>query len=526
MDILNDPEVSESLVKELLPFKNSFRELPSSYLFSMFLQQIRDFMLLMASIVGPVLTNTSGYIFLNMRADPLLQAAFGLYSFIYFAFHMSIMISGMEKLGIHLSAAFGRKDYAQMKNTFTKGIISSTVLFCLVTLPVALFCQSILVSAGVDKENCVLVQEALYWSIPLFILMICKELIQTFCMAQGHEHFFGTMGIVSSVIAILLNYILIVRYDCGVLGWVYSRSFCSTGELLFVLCIFYWKTDEGGRGVVTISQAIAGFKPFFIDSIKFTLGSYTEYLGFEIAGFFVLLHGDNNQSAAYYSAVNVSALTYTSGIAFGIIIRTRINMLMGMGLPQTARNYFEFYFISTVIAGTVIGIIGLLNRKLLADCYASANDELRRWFLTLVVLYAVTAPSEASACSALVALKTVGGIGHLLKLSVCTLLLGNSISGPMFLYFKIDVTYIFGFTMFLTVLYNVLVLKKVLETDWNAVEFDDGAADGNDSIEALLADQIRTRHNIITPRNRSTTPRSITFSPRKITRMPQNIANF
>ena len=118
-------------------------------------------------------------------------------------------------------------------------------------------------------------------------------------MAQYLAHFFDTMGIVSSVIAILLNYILIVRYDYGVLGWVYSRTLCSTGELLFVLCIFYFKTDEGSRGVVTIPQAIDGFKPFFIDSVKFTLGSYTEYLRFEIAGFFVLLYGDNNQSAAY-----------------------------------------------------------------------------------------------------------------------------------------------------------------------------------------------------------------------------------
>ena len=495
MDILNDPEVSESLVKELLPFKNSFRELPSSYLFSMFLQQIRDFMLLMASIVGPVLTNTSGYIFLNMRADPLLQAAFGLYSFIYFAFHMSIMISGMEKLGIHLSAAFGRKDYAQMKNTFTKGIISSTVLFCLVTLPVALFCQSILVSAGVDKENCVLVQEALYWSIPLFILMICKELIQTFCMAQGHEHFFGTMGIVSSVIAILLNYILIVRYDCGVLGWVYSRSFCSTGELLFVLCIFYWKTDEGGRGVVTISQAIAGFKPFFIDSIKFTLGSYTEYLGFEIAGFFVLLHGDNNQSAAYYSAVNVSALTYTSGIAFGIIIRTRINMLMGMGLKQTAKNYFEFYYFSTIVFGCLLGIIGYIFRHFLADCYASANPDMRYWFLGLMVIFALASPTETSACTGQVGLKTVGGIEHLLKLSVCTLLLGNSIVSPIFLYLDTNVIYIFGFTIFFASLYNGLAAKRALAIDWQS------AASNCDELadDAMLAN-LQRRHNACSPR--------------------------
>lgn len=483
----------EGVIKDILPFSQSFKELPNKFLVSTFFRIVKDFGMLMASMVGPYLTTTCGYIYLNMVGDPVMLASFGLFGFIYFAFHVSIMLSSLEKLGIQLSAVFGKRDYVKMKNTFSKGILTSIVLFLTITFPVSVFMRPVLGSVGVHKENLDIVQEALYFSLPMFVLMISKEILQTFCMAQGFEHYFGNMGIISSVFAIILNYFLIVTGKLGVLGWVYTRTLCSLGELIFTLIIFFLKTEKESRGVLSLKETLPGFDQFFFDSVKFTLGTYTEYLGFEIAGFFVLLKGDNDQTAAYYAAINVSGLTYTSGIALAIVARTRMNILIGMNLKQTARHYFEFFFLSAFSLGLFGTLFGLLGRELLADCYASATPEMRAWFIKLMILFALASPSETSACTAQVGLKTVGGVGQLLKYSALTVLLGNAIASPIFLYLRASVVYIYGWTMGLVCLYNLLVVLKALETDWNDIKLHGEGDEDLDQVAKLLQAQVSPR---------------------------------
>ena len=464
-----NPSVRESsteMVKDLYEFELRLTNLPGAYLIKIFGLLIKDTMLLVAALVGPLLTTTSGYIYLNYVGKPEVMASFGLYSFLYFAFHMSIMLSSMEKLGIELASRIGHKDYQGCKSVFGKGIMTSMILFTLITLPVALFTEKAFTAMGVEKQNAFLAQQALTASLPMILVMLAKELFQAFCMSQGHESVFGNMGIVTSTFAIVFNYFTIVKWDMDILGWVLSRTIASLLELIFVLYIFFAKTSPESRGFASFQDTIDGFKSYFGDAIKFTLGAYSEYLGFEIAGFFVLLAGQEFQTAAFYSVMNIAGISYTFGYSFAVVARTRLNILIGMGKQQTAKYFFEFFILSTIACGVVWGILVVILREPLALCYASSNDELKMWFKSLLVILAFACPSETSLTSAQIGLKTVGGIGHLLVYSVLTLLVGNVVAGPIFLHFKVSVMVIFGWTMFLTILFNLLVIRKALVTDW------------------------------------------------------------
>lgn len=468
---LDTSHSTDNLVKDLMPFKDRFVDLPRPYLLEVFLRLLKDTLMLVAAIVGPLLTTTSGYIYLNMVGKAEEQGSFGLYSFLYFAFNVSIIISSMEKLGIELSKTMGRRDFAACKNVFSKGALTSAIFFCTVTLPVVLFTEKAFLALGVDPTNARLSQQALSYSIPIIFIMIIKELLQAFCMSQGHEHYFGNMGLLTSSFAIVFNYFTIVRWNLGILGWVLSRTIATTIELAIVLYVYCTKTNEKSRGVVSLQETLLDFQKYFFDAVKFSLGTYSEYLGFEIAGIFVLMGGNQYQTAAYYSVMNVAGLTYTFGISFSCVARTRLNLLMGMNCQKTAKNFYEFMILSTVLCGVVMGLLIFTFRDFLASAYASSHPELNSWTKSLLIIMALAAISEACATTGQIGLKTAGGIGHLLRFTLLTLVLGNSVGGPIFLALKANVLFPFGWTMLLTVVLNCLVINKALTTDWSLIRF-------------------------------------------------------
>lgn len=464
---------SSNLVKDLIPFKKRFVDLPRDYLFRIFCSFFRDTMLLLAAIVGPLLTITSGYIFFNLVGKPEIQGSFGLYSFLYFAFFFSIVISSMEKLGIELSKTIGRKDFIGCRTILTRGAITSLIFFTVVTLPVVLFTEKVFLLLGVDPVSSRLAQQGMTASLPLIVTVTIKELLQAFCMAQGLEHYFGNMGLVTSTIAICLNYIAIINWNLGLLGWIWSRTIASILECAFVAYIYFSRTVEESRGFVALEDALYGFKTYFTDAVRFCLGSYSEYLGFEIAGIFVIMSGRQYETAAYYSVMNVATINFTIGISFSCIARTRLNLLFGMKLYQTAKHFFEFYMVCTCLVGVAIGVLIFLFRAPIASIYASSHPELHDWTKSLLIIMASVSPSETCSTSGQVGLKTVGGINHLLRYSVFTLLLGNSLGGPLFRYLELNVLFPFGWTLLLTLILNILVVRKTLMTDWSsAISFD------------------------------------------------------
>ena len=141
-----------------------------------------------------------------------------------------------------------------------------------------------------------------------------------------------------------------------------------------------------------------------------------ECLAWELNGYFIALSGNTDQLAAYYCIVNLSGVTYFIGVAFSIICRTRMNILIGMGEHRAAKNYFHFFVWLSSIVGVFIAAMIWLARAPLTRLYADSTEGMKNWFMQLLFVTAFLGFSSISVSAAFVGLKSVGKINLLLKL--------------------------------------------------------------------------------------------------------------
>lgn len=463
---------ADDVVQHLYQFNERFTHLPASYLIKTFCRLFRDVMVFVIATVGPFINTTSGYIYLNYMGKVEVLTAYGLYRFIFFAFHMALISTNLENLGIELSASIGMKDYYGCRNLLSKGAVTMFGLICFITIPVSLICGVVLEAMGVSHFDAVTTHNSMVASLPMFILMLVKDLMMTHCMAQGLEWYFGVLCIFSSAFAVAFNYFTMVVWDLEIYGWIISRSTASLLELLFVMYIYFKKTVPESRGLVSFSETTTGFCSFFVESMKFSLSGYSEFFGAEITGVFVLLSNKVYQIGAFYTVMNICNITYCIGYAFAIVARTRMNILIGKGLRETARNFFEFYIICVMGCGVVYGILLIAAKDGLAKIYASSHPELESWFTTLLIILALICHSEIALSCSQVGLKTIGKVGYMLFLSVTLALLGNTIGGIIYMFSGFSVTFIFSYAMCNIVILNATILYKALSSDWKHLRED------------------------------------------------------
>ena len=239
-----------------------------------------------ATFVGFCLNGLSALICLGIVGQVEHQAAFGILQSITFIFFFALYNSNLDKMGIELSQAFGNKAYDRYKRTTTQGLIVVAVVFLVITMPITLFSEAILTSVGVSESNSVIVGVAMRNCIPMMIISMIADVIRTFCMAQGHESLFGKISLFTTLICFICNYLFIVKYGMLINGYVFATTICYSINLAVAIYVISY-TEPQTRGLVSWSEAMVGFKEFFTESIKFTLGSYAEYIGFETTSYFV-----------------------------------------------------------------------------------------------------------------------------------------------------------------------------------------------------------------------------------------------
>ena len=64
--------------------------------------------------------------------------------------------------------------------------------------------------------------------------------------------------------------------------------------------------------------------------------------------------------------VNTGGIVYTLGMSFAIIFRTRLNIMIGMGKPDVAKQAFLFFYKISSFVGLVVGIILFVFRNWLS----------------------------------------------------------------------------------------------------------------------------------------------------------------
>lgn len=157
------------------------------------------------AMASNLVMNSSGFLSFNVVGDPIMQASYGLYCFITFAIHDGLVISNLEKLGIRLSTSYGSGEYTECKAVFSKGIFTDFLLVAFVTLPITSMTEKLMLFIGLDPTYSKLNQEAMYWSVPMFVLSWMAELIKTFCIAQGRERVVQISGLVSAVMCFFFH---------------------------------------------------------------------------------------------------------------------------------------------------------------------------------------------------------------------------------------------------------------------------------------------------------------------------------
>lgn len=146
--------------------------------------------------------------------------------------------------------------------------------------------------------------------------------------------------------------------------------------------------EKGSFRCVNFKDVTKGLSKFLLDGLKFILGLYANYLGFELNTYFAALTHDQAQISAFVSWNNLSNIAFTLGVGFSNVIRTRISNHIGENKPENCKNSISFFLLC---AGSVGGIIMLLVgifRHPLAAVYTS-SDEIKSILENLYIPYSI-----------------------------------------------------------------------------------------------------------------------------------------
>ena len=429
-----DKELSsgQELVANLLPFKGGILSVPAGVITSIVLKTLMNVFTIAPSLVGRIIVNTSGFVFFNMIGEPIMQASFGVYEGYFFIFFFALLTALLDKFSIDMSVAFGDKNYAKIKNTMSKSFVVCCILLFGLTVPMMMFASPILRAIAIEEDIADNVQYIARIGTPMVIIVTINEYFKGFCLSQGWEKPFGYATLITLPPTVVANYILMIKYDFGINGFMLTKTIQET-IIMIVTLIVYFKTEKEARGLCSIQETFHEFGSFFYQAVKYMFGIYVECLAWELNGYFIALSGSTDQIAAYYCIVNVSGITFCIGFAFALICRTRMNILIGLGEHKAAKNYFHFFMWVNALFGAFCMIVVYLIKDFLVSVYSDSTPGMKFWFDRLILIYTIFGFPTVAVNAGLVGMKSVGRINLLLKMDILFPLLMN-FTGGLILY--------------------------------------------------------------------------------------------
>ena len=462
---------NEEVVKDLLIFREPLTSLSNKYLISAAVDIISSSLIVSVSMVGSLILSSAGFICLNILGDALIQASFGLFVSYQLVFFFGLNVALMDKTGLSLSQAFGEGNFRLFRKVTSQGIATCLIVFGGFTIPMMLFSKNVLTSIGIAPENAAIVQTANYLMLPVFILQTVADFVRTICMAQGHETIFGKISTVNSLVCCIISYLLVVKCNMSILGWIISKTLYEIGNLAASAYVYKFMVHEQTRGVAPVEEAKEGFWEFFVDSLKFCFGSYSDLFGFESTTYFIALSHDNNIIAAWSSIISFAYSVYTLGMSFSVTCRTRVNILVGMNRLENAKNFFLFHMYSTFAFGVTLAILlFLFMPNIMARVYANANDTMREYFVVMFKIYCVAIPSEVTAYSSFTGVKTIGKVLHIVYYNIIFLISANAIGDFILMVCGLSPTYMMAWTYSMVYVVNILCFITSIKYDWTSIK--------------------------------------------------------
>lgn len=253
----------------------------------------------------------------------------------------------------------------------------------------------------------------------------------------------------------------------GIYGCILVSGVIECIKFCLASYVFFSKTHPQSRGLASLEDTTRDFRPYLLDSLKFTATSYSEHLGFATTGYLVALTGDINQIAAYYSIENFTVIPYCFGSSISIICKTKVNVLIGMDKAVTAGNFFRFAAICVYAVGGLLALSTLLARHYISDWYVSSDPETNYWCVILVIIYSIVIWADVIMNLAMVGMKSLGLINLVMKYSLFTMLAGNMIISGIVSKLNGNAPQLFFVNMVMLTLLSCLNMRKSFMSDWS-----------------------------------------------------------
>lgn len=455
----------QQIIQYLLPLKEGVANLGAGYIVKTGLELMKESLMIACTIVGPILLLTANFSFIGREGSVSLQAGFGLANSFIVVFFNSLNIYNLDKFGIALSVHFGRRDFKEVKRVLNQGAFTICLLFSCVTLPFLYFSRTILILFGISEANATTTQFILRLVILPLMVEAASSVLRTFCMSQGFEKDFNIFGIINTILCICLSYFLVVSMRLGIYGFVYAKCIYEINNCLVGLYVLK-KVNPDTFGMVSISDLQLGLKSYLIDTLKYSLGSYSEILGVESISILVASLQVDEQTTAYMAMISLLGSVYTFGMALSIIARTRINLLIGCGLLNTAKNAFWFIHKVGCFMGLLESVILVSFCSQIANFYSSNNQAVRSYLSGLIYLYSLWTVSEVSISTTFVGIKTIGKVTTLLKVNLITLLIINPVLGLLIVRLNGDCLALFFTLLSMIGIGHLCCYYVTMKEDW------------------------------------------------------------
>ena len=505
-----DRDKGDDIVDELLVFAKESSEISWSLRIKMYFEILYDTLALVVPFSGNVFVNCAGLILMDQIGDTSSQAALGISEHIYLIFYMGLFMPLYEKMGIDLSVSFGEKNYQHNKVIFWKGVLVSSVSFLCYSFPIFFFSGDALFFVGLEREEAAKTQYIMNWMIPMAIIEGASNLIKSNCMAQGLEKVYALPYSILVAVALIFSWVFVVEFEMGLTGWLLAKLLYHFETLAFDLYTLLKLAHPKTVGIVSLSEVREDFGTFFCQSMKFGFSTSLEYFAYETAGMVIVSGGNPNVIAAFSSVGTIALFIFNFGESFAIIGRTRMNILIGRKMNETAKQFFSFFIKCAFFTGVLFSLICSIFKGVLIRVFANNNEELMDRYTTFLFIYCLYMPIEMIIPTSFIGIKTIGKVQILLLSNLGFLVWAVFVVGLILgVIVKVDPYVLYSVNLSFSFIQVVCSVVYVMTRDWTSMELH---LDEDDEVNEKSA----SKHSISNMRNGLNTMKIGSFSSRSI----------
>lgn len=477
-DDLHDDDSVGQIITELIPFANGLKYIGIWQAVKTVMNVVGIGILLSMSTITEMLVNLFRIWLLQHYTDNLTVAAYGMmYTFSGVMIHHFLMAL-LERGGLEISIGLGERDSKHIGRVFYQIIISQVGFGCLATI-VFLLCEPILLLVKIDPSIASLTGAMMRVAIPTIWINSLSDVFITYCCSLGVEKPWGFVSVLLAPVNIALSYYFVTQLRLGGFGLVYATIGHAIVFLIVATYIMFSMTNSEYRRWVGFAALRIGFKKFLMDSMAFAATHFVSIIGFESMIFFVYRTNDLQQISAMITAFNITNIFFFTGEQIAVVLRTRLNILIGNEEKQAAKQFMKLFAVILSGLSILLGFALMLVAKELSLLF-SKEPVVQKQIVDLLTIFAIVGWFELISDSLNIGLKTVGKIYLSLAFQL-TFFAGTCLAGYLIvLVYQHNSKYMFLSMLLICLTIDVIIYIYLVYYDWELVQPDEE--------EALLAE--------------------------------------